>query len=151
MIVDGGKFPWRQYPKKFYMLNVPEVAYHGVVYVDHYGDAAFVARCRTVCQRNTGATLSPLTASCSYRDSDSLPTGRAARRKRAEGRRILRAHPLVDWVNYVGFPTTALSMAHRYLGTNFCSFADIWRERRLRGRQEVLQRFPPLQANGKHG
>ncbi|MGA2422614.1 MAG: aminotransferase class V-fold PLP-dependent enzyme, partial [Terriglobales bacterium] len=57
MIVDSGKFPWRQYPEKFYMLNRPEVAYHGVVYVDHYGDAAFVARCRTVCQRNTGATL----------------------------------------------------------------------------------------------
>ena len=59
MIVDGGKFPWRQYPEKFYMFNRPEIAYHGVVYVDHYGDAAFVARCRTVCQRNTGATLSP--------------------------------------------------------------------------------------------
>ena len=41
------------------MFNRPEIAYHGVVYVDHYGDAAFVARCRTVCQRNTGATLSP--------------------------------------------------------------------------------------------
>ena len=59
MIVDGGKFPWRQYAKKFYMFNVPEIAYHGVVYVDHFGDSAFVARCRTVCQRNTGATLSP--------------------------------------------------------------------------------------------
>jgi len=34
MIVDGGKFPWRQYPEKYYMFNVPEIAYHGVVYVD---------------------------------------------------------------------------------------------------------------------
>ena len=59
MIVDSGKFPWRQYPDKFYMLNKPEVAYHGVVYVDRFGDAAFVARCRTVCQRNTGSTLAP--------------------------------------------------------------------------------------------
>src|ERR1700719_2530644 len=59
MIVDSGKFPWRQYPEKFYMFNRPEIAYHGVVYVDHYKEAAFVARCRTVCQRNTGATLSP--------------------------------------------------------------------------------------------
>src|ERR1700729_1916155 len=59
MIVDSGKFPGRKYPEKFYMFNRPEVAYHGVVYVDHYGDAAFVARCRTVCQRNTGAELSP--------------------------------------------------------------------------------------------
>ena len=59
MIVDSGKFPWRKYPKKFYMFNQPEIAYHGVVYVDHYGDAAYIARCRTVCQRNTGSTLSP--------------------------------------------------------------------------------------------
>src|SRR5215831_17890958 len=59
MIVDAGKFPWRNHPKKFYMLNVPEIAYHGVVYVEQFGAAAFVARCRTVCQRNTGATLSP--------------------------------------------------------------------------------------------
>jgi len=40
MIVDSGRFPWRQYPEKFYMLNVPEIAYHGVVYVDQFGDAA---------------------------------------------------------------------------------------------------------------
>ena len=59
MIVDSGRFPWRKYPDRFYMLNEPEPAYHGVVYVEQYGDAAYVARCRTVCQRNTGATLSP--------------------------------------------------------------------------------------------
>ena len=59
IIVDSGKFPWRKYPERFYMFNRPEIAYHGVVYVDHFGDAAYVARCRTVCQRNTGATLSP--------------------------------------------------------------------------------------------
>ena len=59
MIVDAGKFPWRDHPEKFYMFNRPEVAYHGVVYTEHYGAAAYVARCRTVYQRNTGATLSP--------------------------------------------------------------------------------------------
>jgi len=123
MIVDGGKFPWRQYPKKFYMLNVPEVAYHGVVYVDHYGDAAFVARCRTVCQRNTGATLSPFNGFLFLQGIQTLSL-RVERhvenaRKVAE---FLRAHPLVDWVNYVGFPDNPLyPMAHRYLGTNFCS------------------------------
>src|ERR1700680_242831 len=59
MIVDSGKFPWRDHPKRYYMLNVPEVAYHGVVYTEHYGAAAYVARCRTLAQRNTGSTLSP--------------------------------------------------------------------------------------------
>src|SRR5271155_438474 len=123
MIVDGGKFPWRQYPEKFYMFNRPEIAYHGVVYVDHYKDAAFVARCRTVCQRNTGATLSPFNGFLFLQGIQTLAL-RVERhvenaRKVAE---FLRAHPMVDWVNYVGFPDNPLyPMAHRYLGSNFCS------------------------------
>src|SRR5271154_2379473 len=48
MIVDSGNFPWNNYPDRYYMLTKPEIAYHGVVYVDQYGDAAFVARCRLV-------------------------------------------------------------------------------------------------------
>src|SRR4029077_9016071 len=59
MIVDSGKFPWRKYPERFYMLTRPEPSYHAVVYTEQFGDAAYVARCRTVCQRNTGACLSP--------------------------------------------------------------------------------------------
>src|SRR5713226_995767 len=47
MIVDSGKFPWRDYPERFYMLNTPEPSYHGVVYVDHYGPAAYIGRCRS--------------------------------------------------------------------------------------------------------
>ena len=86
MIVDSGKFPWRKYPKKFYMLNVPEIAYHGVVYVDHFGDAAYVARCRTVCQRNTGATLSPFNGFLvPAGNSDSGAARRAARGECAQG------------------------------------------------------------------
>lgn len=123
MIVDSGKFPWKQYPKKFYMLNVPEVAYHGVVYVDHFGDAAFVARCRTVCQRNTGATLSPFNGFLFLQGIQTL----ALRMERHvdNARKVacfLRGHPMVDWVNYAGFPDSPLyPMAHRYLGNNFCS------------------------------
>jgi O-acetylhomoserine (thiol)-lyase len=106
MIVDGGKFPWRQYPEKFYMFNRPEIAYHGVVYVDHYKEAAFVARCRTVCQRNTGATLSPFNGFLFLQGIQTLAL-RVERhvenaRKVAE---FLRDHPMVDWVNYVGFRT----------------------------------------------
>ncbi|MGC1161857.1 MAG: aminotransferase class V-fold PLP-dependent enzyme, partial [Candidatus Sulfotelmatobacter sp.] len=123
MIVDGGKFPWRKYPTKFYMLNVPEVAYHGVVYVDHFGDAAFVARCRTVCQRNTGATLSPFNGFLFLQGIQTLSL--RVERHVANARKVaefLRDHPMVEWVNYVGFPDNPLyPMAHRYLGSNFCS------------------------------
>ena len=123
MIVDSGKFPWREQAKKFYMLNVPEVAYHGVVYVDHFGEAAYVARCRTVCQRNTGATLSPFNAFLLLQGVETLAL-RVERhvenaRKVAE---FLRAHPKVEWVNYAGFPESPLyAMAQRYLGSQRCS------------------------------
>jgi O-acetylhomoserine (thiol)-lyase len=123
MIVDSGKFPWRNYPERFYMLTRPEIAYHGVVYVDHYGDAAYVARCRTVCQRNTGATLSPFNGFLLLQGVETMAL-RIERhvenaRKVAE---FLRSHPMVDWVNYAGFPDNPLyPMAQRYLGPHRCS------------------------------
>jgi O-acetylhomoserine (thiol)-lyase len=123
MIVDSGKFPWRQFPEKFYMLNVPEIAYHGVVYTEHYGDAAYVARCRTVAQRNTGATLSPFNGFLLLQGIETL----ALRvRQHVENARVvaeyLRGHSLVEWVNYAGFPENPLyPMAQRYLGSNRCS------------------------------
>jgi O-acetylhomoserine (thiol)-lyase len=123
MIVDSGKFPWRDHPKKFYMFNVPEIAYHGVVYVDHFGDAAYVARCRTVCQRNTGATLSPFNGFLLLQGVETLAL--RVERHVANARKVaefLRAHPSVAWVNYAGFPDSPLyPMAQRYLGNNACS------------------------------
>lgn len=123
MIVDSGKFPWRKYPEKFYMLNKPEIAYHGVVYVDHYGDAAFVARCRTVAQRNTGSTLSPFNGFLLLQGVETMAL-RVERhvenaRKVAE---YLRDNPRVEWVNYAGFPDNPLyAMAQRYMGSKRCS------------------------------
>src|SRR6202050_1316920 len=123
MIVDSGKFPWRKYPEKFYMFNRPEPAYHGVVYVEHYGAAAFVARCRTVAQRNTGATMSPFNGFLFLQGIETMAL-RVERhvenaRKVAE---FLRDHPRVAWVNYAGFPDSPLyPMAKRYLGDNCVS------------------------------
>lgn len=123
MIVDGGKFPWRKYPEKFYMFIRPEIAYHGVVYVDQFGDAAYVARCRTVCQRNTGATLSPFNGFLFLQGVETLAL-RVERhvenaRKVAE---FLRDHPRVEWVNYAGFSDNPLfPMAQKYMGDKRCS------------------------------
>ena len=123
MIVDSGKFPWRDHPKRYYMLNEPEIAYHGVVYTEHYGAAAFVARCRTVAQRNTGSTLSPFNGFLLLQGIETMAL-RVERhvenaRKVAE---FLRDHKQVAWVNYAGFPDSPLyPMAHRYLGSKFCS------------------------------
>jgi O-acetylhomoserine (thiol)-lyase len=123
MIVDGGKFPWREYSKRYYMLNEPEIAYHGVVYTEHYGAAAYVARCRTVAQRNTGSTLSPFNGFLLLQGLETMAL-RVERhvenaRKVAE---YLRSHERVAWVNYAGFPDSPLyPMAHRYLGSRACS------------------------------
>jgi O-acetylhomoserine (thiol)-lyase len=123
MIVDSGKFPWRQYPEKFYMLNKPEIAYHGVVYTDQFGDAAFVARCRTVAQRNTGSTLSPFNGFLLIQGIETMVL-RVERhvenaRKVAE---FLRAHPRVGWINYAGFPDSPLyPLAQKYMGSQRCS------------------------------
>src|SRR5438094_772913 len=62
IIVDSGRFPWRDHARRFPMFNQPDASYHGLVYVDHFGAAAYIARCRSVYQRTTGAVLSPLSA-----------------------------------------------------------------------------------------
>jgi O-acetylhomoserine (thiol)-lyase len=123
MIVDSGKFPWRDYADKFYMFCRPEPSYHGVVYTEQFGAAAYVARCRTVCQRNTGATLSPFNGFLLLQGVETL----ALRMERhvANARKVaefLRNHQIVDWVSYAGFPDSPLyPMAQKYLGSNRAS------------------------------
>src|SRR5712672_2744119 len=73
MIVDGGKFPWREHRRRFAMLNVPESSYHDVVYTEQFGAAAYIARCRTVCQRTTGSTLSPFSGFLLLQGVETLP------------------------------------------------------------------------------
>ncbi len=123
MIVDSGKFPWKEYADRYYMLTKPEIAYHGVVYTEHYGDAAFVARCRTVCQRNTGSTLSPFNGFLLLQGVETLALRMERHvenaRKVAE---FLRDHNQVEWVNYSGFPDNPrYEIAQKYLGCNRAS------------------------------
>ena len=61
-IVDSGRFPWRMHARRFPMFNEPDRSYHGLVYTEHFGNAAYIARCRSVYQRTTGAVLAPLSA-----------------------------------------------------------------------------------------
>jgi O-acetylhomoserine (thiol)-lyase len=103
-IVDSGNFPWDRYPDKFPMLTQPEPSYHDVVYTKQFGRAAYVARCRTVGQRNSGATLSPFNAFLILQGIETLPL-RIERhvenaRRAAE---FLRDHANVGWINYLGF------------------------------------------------
>src|SRR3989449_1113249 len=62
IIVDSGKFPWKQHATRFPMFNLPDRSYHGLVYTEHFKEAAYIGRCRSVYQRTTGSVLPPLSA-----------------------------------------------------------------------------------------
>src|ERR1700749_949187 len=62
LVVDSGNFPWERHAARYPMFNEPDKSYHGLVYTEHFGRTAYVARCRTVYQRTTGAVLSPLSS-----------------------------------------------------------------------------------------
>jgi O-acetylhomoserine (thiol)-lyase len=123
MIVDSGNFPWDKYSDRYSMLTKPEIAYHDVVYTEQYGPAAYVARCRTVCQRNTGSTLAPLNGFLILQGIETMAL--RVERHVANARTVaefLRNHKQVAWVNYAGFPDSPLyPMAQKYLGEHRCS------------------------------
>ncbi|PSJ42356.1 O-acetylhomoserine aminocarboxypropyltransferase [Zobellella endophytica] len=105
IIVDSGRFPWAEHKVRFPQLNTPEPAYHGVVYTEAFGPAAFIARARTVPLRNTGSALAPLNAFLLLQGLETLPL----RMERHVGNTFkvadfLQNHPAVAWVNYAGLP-----------------------------------------------
>jgi O-acetylhomoserine (thiol)-lyase len=123
IIVDSGRFPWKQHADRFPMFNQPDASYHGLVYADHFGPAAYIARVRSVYQRTTGAVLSPLSAFLLLQGIETVAL-RVERhvenaRKVAE---FLRRDPRADWVNYAGFADNPYhALAQKYFGGRACS------------------------------
>lgn len=106
IIVDSGKFPWTQHKAKFPMMNEPEAAYHGVVYTEQFGEAAFIARARTVPLRNTGSALSPMNAFMLLQGIETLPLRMERHCENAAAvAEFLSQHDKVEWVNYAGLET----------------------------------------------
>ena len=105
VIVDGGNFPWADYPEKFHMLNEPEASYHGVVYTEALGAAAYIGRVRTVALRNTGSAISPMNAFLILQGMQTLPLRMERHCDNALAvARYLQDHPRVAWVNFAGLP-----------------------------------------------
>lgn len=103
VLVDSGKFPWAEHKERYPMFNEPEPSYHGVVYVDALGPAAYIGRARTVPLRNTGSALSPFNAFQLLQGIETLPL--RMERHCANAQRVaefLQGHKRVQWVSYAG-------------------------------------------------
>ena len=123
IIVDSGKFPWREHADRFPMFCRPDASYHGLVYVDHFKEAAYIARCRSFYQRTTGSVLAPLSAFLLLQGIETVAL--RVERHVENGRRVaefLRSNPRVEWVTYAGFPESPYhALAQKYLGGRACS------------------------------
>ena len=105
IIVDSGKFDWTKEPKKFPMLNEPDPSYHGIVYTEQFGAAAFIACCRVVPLRETGACLSPHSAFLIMLGLESLGVRMERHCDNALAlAKYLDNHEQVEWVNYAALP-----------------------------------------------
>jgi O-acetylhomoserine (thiol)-lyase len=126
-IIDSGNFDWNRNASRFPAFSTPDTSYHGLVYTEHYGRAAYIARCRSVYQRCTGAVLSPLSAFLLLQGIETVAL-RVERhvenaRKVAE---FLRVDPRVNWVKYAGFPESQYyPLAQKYLDGRACSLMSV--------------------------
>ena len=116
VIVDGGEFPWADHAAKFHMLTEPEDSYHGVVYTEALGAAAYIGRVRTVALRNTGAALSPMNAFLILQGMQTLPLRMERHCDNALAvANYLKEHPRVEWVNFAGLPDSPhYELAQKY-------------------------------------
>lgn len=106
IIVDSGKFPWASHKDRYPTLNQPEPAYHGVVYTEALGAAAYIGRARTVPLRNTGSALSPFNAFLILQGVETLGLRMERHCDNALAvAKYLQSHPKVEWVNFAGLDT----------------------------------------------
>jgi len=117
-LVDSGKFDWKANAARFPRLNEPDVSYHGVVYTEALGEAAFIGRARVVPLRNMGAAIAPLTSFLALQGVETLPL--RMDRICSNSQRIaehLAAHPRVEWVRYAGLADSPdRALLERYMG-----------------------------------
>ncbi|MCR8921999.1 aminotransferase class I/II-fold pyridoxal phosphate-dependent enzyme [Dasania sp. GY-MA-18] len=101
IIIDSGKFDWVANKKRFAVLNEPDPSYHGVVYTEALGPAAFIGRCRVAPLRNTGAALSAQSAFNIMQGLETLGLRMERHCENAEKlANYLQNHEKVEWVNY---------------------------------------------------
>jgi O-acetylhomoserine (thiol)-lyase len=122
-IVDAGCFDWRRHAQRYPMFSEPDRSYHGLVYLEHFANAAYIARCRSVYLRTTGAALSPISAFLLLQGIETVALRVERHVENAKHvATFLRSHPRVAWVNYVGFSDNPYhGLAQKYLDGRACS------------------------------
>ncbi len=139
VIVDSGRFPWGEHADRFPMLTRPDPSYHGVVYTEAMGAAAFIGRARVVPLRSMGAALSPFNAFLLLQGIETL--GLRMERHCANAAKVatyLQGHPQVSWVNYPGLPEHPdHALAQKYMGGRASGILSFG----IRGGREAGARF----------
>ena len=118
IIVDSGKFPWTENKARYPQLTEPEPSYHGVVYSEALGEAAFIGRARTVPLRNTGSALSPMNAFLIMQGLETLAIRMERHCENALAvAQFLQDHNKVEWVNFGGLKGDQyFDLAKKYCG-----------------------------------
>ncbi|MDR0489439.1 MAG: PLP-dependent transferase [Propionibacteriaceae bacterium] len=107
VIVDSGTFDWSAHSDRFYGLTRPDAAYHGTIWTEAAGEAAYIIRARTVLLRNTGATLSPFNSWLLSVGTETLSLRMERHSANALAvAKYLEDHPGVSWVNYIGLDSS---------------------------------------------
>ncbi len=118
MVVDSGRFDWVANRARFPMFSEPDESYHGLVYTERFGAAAYAHRMRSVYQRTTGAVLAPMNAFMLLQGIETVAV--RVERHVENARKVahfLRADPRIDWVNYAGFEDSPyFALTNKYLG-----------------------------------
>ena len=118
ILVEAGNFDWKAQGARFAQFTTPDPSYHGLVYAERFGRAAFLARARSVYQRTTGAILSPMSAFLLLQgiETVALRVERHVENARAVAE-FLEADARVEWVQYAGFEKSPYhALAQKYLG-----------------------------------
>ncbi len=138
IIVDSGKFPWKDNPR-FPQFNEPDPSYHGVVYVEALGAAAFIGRARVVPLRNMGAALSPFNAFLILQGIETLSLRMERHCENAQKvAEYIRGHDKVAWVNFAGLSDDKYhELAKRYMGGKPASIMSFG----IKGGREAGARF----------
>jgi len=116
-LVDSGRFPWAEHAERFSLLNEPDISYHGVVYTETMGEAAYIARARVVPLRNMGAAISPFNSFLILQGIETLPVRMDRHCENAIAvANYLQDHPKVAWVRYAGLPDSPdYPLVQRYM------------------------------------